>query len=79
MINPDYERRLSQHESDLKEIYDALKNIDHQTRSMDGTVLAQKTRLDRIEWDVRGIREDITAMRADIASILALLREQPET
>jgi chromosome segregation ATPase len=88
MINPDYERRLGQHESDLKEIYDSLRNIDHQTRSTSGTVLAQKTRLDRIEWDLRGVREEITAItsniaevkadaaetKANIAEILALLR-----
>lgn len=79
MADTEFERRLNQHERDLREVYEELTGITRRITSLDGTMLATKTRLDQMEWDMRGIRGSVDVVQGDVGALradVAVMREQ---
>ena len=75
-MQPEAERRVSQLDADVHEIYGLLRDLRDSARSTGADVMRQGGRLNQIESDLQGIAEaqtDHTRMLGDHTRMLAEL------
>lgn len=76
---PEAERKVSQLDADVAEIYKLLRSLDENVRDIGARVMRQQARLNQIESDLQGLAEVQGAHTATLASHTATLNGHTAT